>query len=87
MKSIKKLLILQAPKSFTPTVQAPTIQQFSYNADSDPQYQAALRNAQRNAQVAGQAAQEELNSRGILNSTVTSDRLVLNFANDPTIKG
>lgn len=66
----------QTPISpFQPTVQAPDRGQFAYNPDSDPQYQAALRRAQDNAASAGKAAQEELNARGILNSTVTSDRL------------
>lgn len=71
----QKITNQQASQPFKPTIQAPTVQPFQYSAESDPQYQAALRNAQRNAQTAGQNAQEELNARGILNSTVTSDRL------------
>lgn len=48
---------------------------FQYNPQADPQYQALLQQAQRGAQQATRTAEEELNARGILNSTVTSDRL------------
>jgi len=49
--------------------------EFSYDIESDPQYQAALRRAQANAETASGNAMAELNKRGILNSTITSDRL------------
>jgi hypothetical protein len=48
---------------------------FEYNPESDPRYQAYKQLAQKQAGVASQNAMESLNSRGILNSTVTSDRL------------
>lgn len=48
---------------------------FSYNPKNDPAYQSAVREAGRQAKTASGRAMEELNSRGILNSTVTSDRL------------
>lgn len=51
------------------------VQQFSYNAETDPQYQAALRTAQQNAQTAGNNAMVALGSRGIGNSSITSDRV------------
>jgi len=50
-------------------------QPFSYDPNSDPAYQAALRRAQENAQTASGNAMAELNKRGILNSSITSDRL------------
>lgn len=50
-------------------------QPFSYNPQSDPQYQAALRQAQQNAQTAGNNAMVQLGSRGIGNSSITSDRV------------
>lgn len=53
--------------------QAP--QQFSYNPQTDPQYQAALRQAQQNAQTAGNNAMVQMGSRGIGNSSMTSDRV------------
>ncbi|WP_308636100.1 hypothetical protein [Paenibacillus silvisoli] len=49
--------------------------QFSYDAASDPSYQAALRQAQANANTASGNAQAEMNRRGILNSTITGDRV------------
>lgn len=48
---------------------------FSYNPETDPQYQAALRQAQQNAQTAGNNAMVELGSRGIGNSSITGDRV------------
>ncbi|WP_026021482.1 hypothetical protein [Paenibacillus senegalensis] len=53
--------------------QAP--QQFSYNPQTDPQYQAALRQAQQNAQTAGNNAMVQMGSRGIGNSSMTTDRV------------
>lgn len=53
--------------------QAP--QQFSYNPQTDPQYQAALRQAQNNAQTAGNNAMVQMGSRGIGNSSMTTDRV------------
>jgi len=50
-------------------------QPFNYNPEEDPRYQAAQKLAEAQAQRASQRAMEELNARGILNSTVTSDRL------------
>jgi hypothetical protein len=50
-------------------------QPFVYDPASDPAYQAALNQANRNAELASRSAMEDLNERGILNSTVTSDRL------------
>jgi hypothetical protein len=49
-------------------------QQFNYNQYTDPQYQSALASAQRNAQQGNNANMAEMNRRGILNSTITSDR-------------
>lgn len=48
---------------------------FSYDANSDPAYQAALKRAQANIDQGNSAAQAEMNRRGILNSTITSDRM------------
>lgn len=48
---------------------------FSYDPNSDPAYQAALKRAQANIQEGNSAAQAEMNRRGILNSTITSDRM------------
>ncbi|MFD1136725.1 hypothetical protein [Paenibacillus urinalis] len=50
-------------------------QQFSYDPNNDPAYQAALKRAQANIQTGNAAAQAEMNRRGILNSTITSDRM------------
>lgn len=47
---------------------------FQYNADSDPAYQAALRQAQRNTQTAAGNTAAAMNSRGIMDSTITADR-------------
>jgi len=49
--------------------------QFSYDPNSDPAYQAALKRAQANIDVGNSQAQAEMNRRGILNSTITSDRM------------
>lgn len=49
--------------------------QFNYDANSDPVYQAALSRAKANAGTASGNAQAEMNRRGILNSTITGDRL------------
>lgn len=49
--------------------------EFSYDPNADPAYQAALKRAQANIQSGNAAAQAELNRRGILNSTITSDRM------------
>lgn len=48
---------------------------FSYEANSDPAYQAALKRAQANIDTGNSATQAEMNRRGILNSTITSDRM------------
>ncbi|MBA9088717.1 hypothetical protein FHR92_005235, partial [Fontibacillus solani] len=48
---------------------------FSYDANSDPAYQAALQRARTNIDQGNSAAQAEMNRRGILNSTITSDRM------------
>lgn len=53
---------------------APKPQEFSYNAESDPVYQAALRRAGANAQTATGNAMAEMNRRGLLNSTIMGDR-------------
>ncbi|GIO13531.1 hypothetical protein J19TS2_30860 [Cohnella xylanilytica] len=47
---------------------------FSYDANSDPQYQAALQQAQANAKRATGNAIASLNARGIDTSSVASDR-------------
>lgn len=49
--------------------------QFSYDPDSDPAYQAALKRASANIDNGNSQAQAEMNRRGILNSTITSDRM------------
>jgi hypothetical protein len=48
---------------------------FSYDPNSDPAYQAALQRARSNIDQGNSAAQAEMNRRGILNSTITSDRM------------
>ncbi|MGK9252360.1 hypothetical protein [Paenibacillus humicus] len=48
---------------------------FSYDPGSDQVYQAALARAKVNAQSAGGDAMAELNKRGILDSTITGDRV------------
>lgn len=48
---------------------------FKYNPESDPQYKALQELAAKQAKVASKGAMETMNDRGILNSTVTSDRL------------
>lgn len=50
-------------------------QPFSYDPNNDPAYQAALKRAQSNIEQGNSAAQAEMNRRGILNSTITSDRM------------
>jgi len=50
-------------------------QEFSYDPNSDPAYQAALKRASANIDTGNSAAQAEMNRRGILNSTITSDRM------------
>ncbi|WP_029516295.1 hypothetical protein [Paenibacillus polymyxa] len=47
---------------------------FSYDVNSDPEYQAALQRAQANIKTGTNQTQAEMNRRGILNSTITSDR-------------
>ncbi|ASS66207.2 hypothetical protein [Paenibacillus sp. RUD330] len=49
--------------------------QFNYDASADPIYQAALARAKTNAQGASGDAMAELNKRGILDSTITGDRV------------
>lgn len=58
----------------TPAPQQPQ-SGFSYNPQSDPAYQAAVRQAQANAATASGNAEAEMNRRGILNSTITGDRV------------
>jgi hypothetical protein len=48
---------------------------FSYDPNSDPAYQAALKRAGANIEAGNSQAQAEMNRRGILNSTITSDRM------------
>jgi hypothetical protein len=56
--------------------QAPTQPgQFSYDPSTDPVYQKALAQAKANAQSASGDAMAALNKRGILDSTITSDRV------------
>lgn len=50
-------------------------QPFSYDPQSDPQYQAALRRAQENARLASGNTMAQMNARGLLNSTITADRV------------
>lgn len=50
------------------------IPQFNYNPFQDEQYINALSTANRNAQQASNQNLAEMNRRGILNSTITSDR-------------
>lgn len=47
---------------------------FSFDINSDPQYQAALRQAQANSQRAAGDIAADMNKRGLLNSTITADR-------------
>lgn len=49
--------------------------EFSYDPQSDPAYQAALQRARSNIDAGNAQAQAEMNRRGILNSTITSDRM------------
>ena len=48
---------------------------FSYDPENDPRYKTAQQLAASQAKTAGNQAMEALNDRGILNSTITSDRL------------
>jgi hypothetical protein len=50
-------------------------QGFTYDPKTDPAYQSIEQLAQKNAKVASKGAMETMNDRGILNSTVTNDRL------------
>lgn len=59
------LMKAQATKQATP---------FSYDANSDPAYQAALQRARANIQTGNAQVQADTNRRGILNSTITTDR-------------
>lgn len=47
---------------------------FQYNPYQDPNYQNALQMARRNAELASNRNLAEMNRRGILSSTITSDR-------------
>lgn len=51
------------------------VREFSYDPQSDPAYQAALQRARSNIDAGNSQAQAEMNRRGILNSTITSDRM------------
>lgn len=53
---------------------APQAKEFSYDAEADPVYQAALRRAQANATTATGNAMAEMNRRGLLSSTIMGDR-------------
>lgn len=55
---------------------------FSYDPNNDPAYQAALKRASANIDQGNAAAQAEMNRRGILNSTITSDRMSEIAANE-----
>lgn len=48
---------------------------FSYDPSKDASYQALQTLAQKNAKIASKDAMETMNDRGILNSTVTGDRI------------
>lgn len=48
---------------------------FSYNPETDPEYKAALARARTTIDAGNSQAQAEMNRRGILNSTITSDRM------------
>jgi hypothetical protein len=48
---------------------------FTYDPNTDASYQSLEALAQKNAKTASAGAMEDMNDRGILNSTVTSDRL------------
>jgi LysM repeat protein len=47
----------------------------NYNVENDPVYQSMVEMAKKQAASASVSAMEDMNDRGILNSTVTSDRL------------
>ncbi|MEK8206776.1 hypothetical protein NST41_14380 [Paenibacillus sp. FSL L8-0696] len=47
---------------------------FNYSAESDPEYQNALKRAASNIDTGNAQVQAENNRRGILNSTITTDR-------------
>jgi hypothetical protein len=47
---------------------------FSYDPNSDPAYQAALKRAAANIESGGNQVMAEMNRRNILNSTITKDR-------------
>lgn len=64
----------QQPTTPTPA-QPPQQQGFNYDPNSDPVYQQALARAKVNAQGASGDAMAALNKRGILDSTITSDRV------------
>jgi hypothetical protein len=59
-------------KPSEPVFKAPAA--FSYDANNDPSYQAALRQAQQGAQTATNNAMVSLGSRGIGNSSIAVDR-------------
>lgn len=61
-------------KSMMDRINQPT-KEFSYNPQADPAYQAALARAKANINAGNSQAQAEMNRRGILNSTITSDRM------------
>lgn len=52
-----------------------TSQPFAYNPETDPAYQAAVKQAQSGAKLASRGAMEDLNARGILNSSITADNV------------
>lgn len=67
--TISQLLSSMMEKTNQPT------KEFSYSIESDPAYQAALARARSNIDAGNAQAQAEMNRRGILNSTITSDRM------------
>lgn len=87
LKTLSDSMIQKAtaePVKFTtaPTLVAPPpVQSYTapaayggFDAENNPAYQAALRRATSNAKTASGNANADMNRRGILNSTITSDR-------------
>lgn len=62
-------------KKYTQMYEAALGKKFSYNPSSDPLYSQMSDLMDKNSSLASRTAMEELNSRGILNSTITSDRV------------
>lgn len=66
--------VSQLLASMMSRVNQPT-KEFSYDPNSDPAYQAALQRARANIDSGNSQVQAEMNRRGLLNSTITSDRM------------